>query len=78
MLTGIEILIANISTTYHRGDMMNDQGIVMLCMKNVFIKLTQDARKTTFSLLTMHWVPCSCNFNHFREKGLYNPNMVCL
>ena len=29
MLTGIEILMANISTKYHRGHMMNDQGIVM-------------------------------------------------
>jgi len=43
MFTGIEILIANISTTYHGGDMMNDQGIIMLCMTNLFIKPTQDA-----------------------------------
>jgi len=49
MFEGIEILIANISKTYHRGDMMNDQGIVMPCMTNVFIKPTQDARKTTLS-----------------------------
>ena len=40
-------LIANTLTPYHREDMMNDQGMVMLCMANVFIKLTQDARKTT-------------------------------
>jgi len=40
-------LIVNTSTPYHRGDMMNDQRIVMLCMTNIFIKLTQDARKTT-------------------------------
>jgi len=49
MFAGIEILIANISTTYHRGYMMSDQGIVMLCMIDVFINPTQDAQKTILS-----------------------------
>ena len=49
MFARIEIFMANTSTPYHRGDMMNNQGIVMLCMTNIFIKLTQDARKTSLS-----------------------------
>jgi len=49
MFARIKISIANNSTPYHREDIMNDQGMVMLCMTKIIIKLTQDAQKTTIS-----------------------------
>ena len=52
MFQRIEIFIVNTSKIYHRGDMMNEQDILMRCMTDVFMRLTQDARKT------IHWVPC--------------------
>jgi len=38
MFQGIEIWIGNTSTTYHRGDVMNEQDTLMLCMTNVFMR----------------------------------------
>jgi len=69
MFQRIEILIVNTLAIYHRGDMMNEQDILMRCMTYVFMRLTWDARKTMCWGTMFTWF-----FYHFQERGVYNPH----
>ena len=61
MFARMEILMANTSTPYHKGDMMNETGHgYVMHDKHIYQLDTRGLKDHTF-LLTMHWVPCSCN-----------------
>ena len=49
MFAGMKILMANTSTPYHKGDMMNASGHGYAMHDKRAYQLTQDARKTISS-----------------------------
>ena len=62
MFARIEILMVNTSTPYHRGDMMNESRHGYAMHDKRIYQTDTKRPKDHPLLLTMHRVPCSCDF----------------